>query len=599
MKNIIDELKRIIKNIYRVIRLTIKSSLKNSVILIAMNVLMGLLVPVNLIIWKYVINTIIDGLNGESSKAIFFWLGIWTINTALINLGNRICNYLQNMQTRYINKYITKLILEKVERLEMSYFDIPSNYDKAEKANSSASSNVIQILDTVINVIRLTTTLIASIGLIITLEYKIIVIAVISIIPVFLMDLKNYTKEYQIYVERVSKLRYIEYLKEMIMRHENIKEIKVSRANSFFKNRIIDKTEQYIREDKKIKKGMIKEITLADWLQNILSYINKIYIIYIFIMKHLTIGDFTLFINSLNNVEYCFRSILNAISSIYNDNLYVDDLFNFLQENEEGYNYVADKTFPSTFKEIRFEHVYFKYPGTERYCLEDINITIKSNKNYALVGENGSGKTTLIKLLMGLYRPTKGNIYIDDVNVNDIARESLYKNMGVIFQDFIKYPLSIKENIGIGNIDCIDDEEKIMLAGKLTGIDSFVDKLPEKYETQLQKEWEGGVDISIGQWQKVAISRALVAESKIVILDEPTASLDPKAEYKLFKTLEQLMVDKTCLFITHRFANVQLAHEIIVVDKGRIAECNSHENLMKLDGIYAQLYRIQSKAYAS
>ncbi|WP_172674859.1 ABC transporter ATP-binding protein [Cellulosilyticum ruminicola] len=303
--------------------------------------------------------------------------------------------------------------------------------------------------------------------------------------------------------------------------------------------------------------------------------------------------------DSLNNVEYSVRSMLSSISAIYNDNLYVDDLFNFLQEKEMENKSLSNKTFPHQFNEIRFEHVYFKYPGVENYCLQDINITIQSNKIYALVGENGSGKTTLIKLLMGLYYPTEGNIYIDNININDISRESLYQNMGVIFQDFIKYPLSIKENIGIGNTEHIKEEDRILEIGKSVGIDKFVEGLPEKYATQLQKEWEGGVDLSIGQWQKIAIGRALIADSKITILDEPTASLDPKAEYELFKNLKQLMDQKTCLFITHRFANVQLAHEIIVVDKGRIAECNSHENLMKLDGIYAELYKIQSEAYAS
>lgn len=586
----------IIRNIYKVTVLTLKSSKRSALALIVLNVLVGILIPLNLIIWKYVLNSATESLQGEPIQKIIIWLGVLALNTAFINLLHRICSYLEQIQAKYINRYITNLILDKIERLDMAYFEVPTNYDKAEKANNNSINNAIQILNTLVATLKALSILISSIIVLILLDYKVVIVGVISILPVFLIDLKNYAKEYEIYCSRVSKLRHLGYLKHILLLHENIKEIKIFRANSFFKDSILSKTDHYIKEDKKFKKYMIARVTVADALQNILSYLNKVYIIFVVISRKLTIGDLTLYIETVNNLEYAVRSMLGAISSIYNDNLYIDDLFNFLAEKECARE-LRKKTFPKNFEEIRFENVWFKYPGAEEYTLKDINLTIKRNKTYAFVGENGSGKTTLIKLFMGLYDPTRGHICVDGIDFREIDQESLFMHIGVIFQDFIKYPLNIKENIGIGKVEEIDDMDKIIRASECANIHDYIQQLPDGYHTQLQKQWDKGIDLSIGQWQKIAISRALMADSQITILDEPTASLDPKSEYELFKTLKEIMIRKTCLFITHRFSNVHLAHEIVVIQDGEIIEKDSHANLLSKQGVYAQLYYLQAEAY--
>ncbi len=598
MKSSVQELFKIIKNIYKVMGLVIQSSKHCAILLIVINILVGLLAPLNLIIWKYVIDAAINSISGGTVVKVLIWLGIWAISNCGINLASRISSYYKQLQSSYMGTYITSMILEKIERLELSYFDIPGNYDKAEKANSESVNNALTILSTIIMLIQAVTSITTSIIVLMMLDYKVILICICSIIPVFIIDLKNYEKEYEIYNSRVPKLRYIRYLRGMMLKYENIKEIKVARANVFFKKQILDNTYKYIEEDKRLKKFIITRQTIVNVLQNFLSYINKAYVIFLFWSIHLSIGDLTLYINSLESLETEIRSILGAFSSIYNNNLYIDNLFIFLEEPEAKCP-LEVQDFPRDFKEIRFEHVYFKYPEAEKYSLEDVNLTIKRNNIYAIVGENGSGKSTLIKLFMGLYEPTQGKIYIDDIEVGTISKESLFKNIGVIFQDFMKYPLTVKENIGVGCIEEIDNEVRIIEASKQSGANQFIEKFSKKYETQLQKQWHGGADLSIGQWQKIAISRALMARSLITILDEPTAALDPKAEYELFNNLKQLMIGKTCLFITHRFSNVQLAHEIIVVENGTITEVGCHKDLLNASGSYAELYRLQAESYVS
>lgn len=323
----------------------------------------------------------------------------------------------------------------------------------------------------------------------------------------------------------------------------------------------------------------------------------RIYLLINVVIRNMSIGQLSLHINSIDNFRNSIITILNTMASIYEDGLYVNNLFEFLEIKNnimrENQKYIQE------ISKVEFRHVWFKYPNTEKYILEDINFVIEKGKSYSFVGLNGSGKTTIIKLILNLYNPTRGEILVNDINLSNIDMEEYLSKIGVVFQDFMKYPLTISENISIASVRQMNNKNKIEKAAKLSGADQFINKLPKKYDTSLFREWEDGVQLSIGQWQKIAISRAFLEDFPVIILDEPTASLDAYAEFELYKKFKDIVKNKTSILIAHRFSTIKLADLIYVIKNGKIIESGSHNELMKLNGEYAYLYRIQSDAYVS
>lgn len=415
-------------------------------------------------------------------------------------------------------------------------------------------------------------------------------------IPIFYVSISIALRQYNIYSERVQNVRLADYLKEISLKYENIKELKIYNAIIFLKNKIVCIYEKYIAEDKKYKKRFLYELTGTDILQYIFSTIIKIYTVFKVITEKGTIGDLTMYISALDNLENSIRTILDSVASLYSDNLYIDNLVE-LDNMRSGMEDTGKRELSSDFKTIEFQNVSFKYPYTDTYVLKDLSIKFENGKTYALVGSNGSGKTTFIKLLMRLYDPQKGEILIDGVSIKEYSLKSIYKNIGVIFQDFIKYPLTARENIGIGNVEEMNKLKNIEKAAKVSGADDFIEKLKNGYDTLLQKEWDNGSELSIGQWQKIAISRSVLRNSGILILDEPSSALDPKSEYEMFEKMKMLMRDKMSIMITHRFSNVRIVDQIFVMQEGKVVEFGSHEDLMLKKGIYYNLYSLQADYY--
>lgn len=308
----------------------------------------------------------------------------------------------------------------------------------------------------------------------------------------------------------------------------------------------------------------------------------------------MTIGDWTLYISAIDNFKNSISGVLSVITTIYEDGLYVNNFFDLMKLDTE--NNAALK-FNTCFKKIVFENVWFKYPETDQYIIKGIDLEIEKGKNYAIVGLNGSGKTTILKLLLRLYVPTKGRILVDDADIMDIQEDDYYNYVAAVFQDYIKYPVTVRENIALGDINRLDDEYHIKEAAKKSGIYSYISSLKNEFNTQLQMEWTNATELSLGQWQKLAISRALFKNAMIVILDEPTASLDPIAEAEISDNIRTLMEGKTCILIAHRFSTVKLVDNIYVLKDGNIEEFGSHDELMEKNGEYARLYNIQAQGY--
>ncbi|CDM67997.1 putative ABC transporter ATP-binding protein [Clostridium bornimense] len=538
--------------------------------------------------------------NGDNVDIIIFFLAIYLFVIIIENLLTYVTNYLKKMLSEYLNKYISKVTMEKIATLDLIQFDDAKIYDDLQKVNDESVSRSVEFLSILIELIKNVIGLIGTITIFLTFNPIIIILCIFTTIPMFYISISASKKEFSLYNERLEKRRLVMQLRSIFIKNENIKEMKIFGIGTYFKNFMLDVYQKYIDEDKVVRKKFLKSFALGITFENMISYAIKLYTILVSINKKASIGSITMYISGIDTVQNSMITILNIVSELYENELYMKSLFNIL-ELQPKYKISNEKKiiFNREFKEIEFRNVWFKYPNKDQYALKNINLKIQANKTYSLVGMNGSGKTTLIKLLSMLYLPDKGDIYIDGINIKNYDRESIYKNIAVVFQDFLRYPLDVAKNIGLGNIDEIDNINYIMEAAKKSGAAEFIENLPNKYNTQLQKEWSEGVDLSLGQWQKLAISRAFMADRSILILDEPTASLDAVAEYEIFKSFKEIIDGRTCILISHRFSTVKLADEILVIKDGEIIEQGTHEELSKSNGLYEKLYSMQSESYVT
>ncbi|EKD29189.1 MAG: hypothetical protein ACD_79C00023G0001, partial [uncultured bacterium] len=311
-----------------------------------------------------------------------------------------------------------------------------------------------------------------------------------------------------------------------------------------------------------------------------------------------TLGDMVMYYQAFQRVQAFFQGILSSLAGLYEDNLFLSNLYEFLDLKQTVPEPDSVKPVPVPMQEgIALKNVSFQYPESSRKVLQNISLTIRPGEVVALVGENGSGKTTLIKLLCRLYDPTSGTIAIDGIDLRQFAKKALRHEISIIFQDYVHYQLSGRENIWLGNTSIPLDDERVIKAAKRSGADEVIKKLPQGYDTLLGKMFAEGCELSIGEWQKVALARAFMHDAQIIVLDEPTSSMDARAEYEVFRSFRQLVAGRTAILISHRFSTVRMADRIFVLKQGSIIEGGSHEELMSQKGIYADLFERQARAY--
>ena len=333
-------------------------------------------------------------------------------------------------------------------------------------------------------------------------------------------------------------------------------------------------------------------------LSNLAYYGSYIWVIVRTITRAITLGDMTMFLSVFRQSQRAVQMLLENFSRLYENNLYLDNLLDFLKIEPALEIPENGKIAPAPILEgVRFENVSFKYPGSEKYVLKNVNLFIKPGESIALVGLNGAGKTTLIKLLTRLYDPTEGRITLDGTDLRDFDLQSLHQRFGVIFQDFVRYQFSVKENIGFGQVEELENQERIEVAADKGGATEVIAELPEGYETVLGRRWNRGHELSGGQWQKIALSRAFMRKAEVLILDEPTSALDAEAEYEIFLRFRELMQGRVAVLISHRFSTVRMADRIVVLSEGRIIELGSHEELMARNQSYAHLFNLQAEGY--
>ena len=488
-------------------------------------------------------------------------------------------------------------MIQHAATLDLYQFENPDFYDKMERARrqtvnrSVLMSMVLEQVQDFISIIFL------GAGIIFFNAWLILILA-IAVIPNFMGEAFFNAKQFSLTRSWTPERRELDYFRYLGVSYESAKEIKVFSLKDFVSRRFKVLADRYYEENKKIA---VKRA----WVGAGLSLIGTAayYGAYVFILiqtleQTITVGTLTFLAGSFSKMRGMLQAFTVRINRIADRALYLQDLFDFFAIKPKIHTDKKALEMPFEIKEgVRFENVSFKYEGSEKYAVRNLNFEIAAGEKLALVGENGAGKTTVVKLLARLYDPSEGRILIDGVDIREIRLSSLRKAVGIIFQDYQKLQMSAYENIAVGNIDELENRPKIEKAAEKSLATEVIDQLEGGYEQILGKRFKSGVELSGGQWQKIAIARAYMRDSHILILDEPTSALDARAEHQVFQRFSELIEDKIAVLISHRFSTVRMADKILFLENGQKLEYGAHQDLLDKNGKYAELFTLQASGY--
>lgn len=514
----------------------------------------------------------------------------------LIALAQRGLSAQQSLLRAMLGQKVNVMILEKAGQLSLSQFEDSELYDQLTRARREASTRPLALVNKTFGLLQNAISL-GSFGvLLIQFSPWALLILVAGALPVFLSEAKFSGDAFRLFRWRSPQTRMQIYLETVLAREDSIKEVKLFGLEGLFLKRYRDIFTQLFAEDRRLTIRRESWGFLLGLLGTLSFYAAYGWVVIETIAGTLTLGQMTMYLMVFKQGQAALSASLTAISGMYEDNLYLSNLYEYLEQptNAEA-GHLTQGVAPGD--GLRFEHVSFSYPGGSE-VLHDISLHLAPGKSIALVGENGSGKTTLIKLLTRLYPPTTGRILLDGSDLKHWDTQALRARVGVIFQDFVRYQLSVGENLGVGDTQAFDDKQRWQQAAHNGMADDFIVRMPNGYQTQLGRWFKNGQELSGGQWQKIALSRAYMRENAdILVLDEPTAAMDAAAEAEVFARFREHSRNKMTILISHRFSTVRSADQIIVIDQGGIIERGTHEELLESNGRYATLFRLQAKGY--
>jgi len=529
----------------------------------------------------------------EALTFVYIEVGLVLLMTAAQH-ANTVC---QAVLRVLLGNKINVMILEKALTLELAHFEDAEYYDKLVRARREASSRPLSLVTKTFDLLRNVISLIAiGVFLFQFSPYAVLLLSIAGV-PAFIAEAKFSGEAFRVNKRRSAERRMQIYLEMVLTREDGVKEVKLLQLGKIFLQRYVDIFLAIYKEDRSL---VLRRGVWGYGLGIIASgafYFAYGWVGFAAIAGAITIGQMTMYIAQFRLGQSAVTSSLTSVNGMYEDNLYLSNLTEYLEHEvpEQSGNLHAG---PRPEDGIRFESVSFFYPGSDVPALDNVSLHITPGESLAIVGENGSGKTTLIKLLTRLYTPTQGQILLEGLPLQEWDIDTLRRKIGVIFQDFARYQLIVGENIGIGDSDNLASESEIEIAAKKGMADEFVRDLPSGYKTQLGTWFKDGKELSGGQWQKVALSRAFMrSKADILILDEPTAAIDAKAEADIFAHFAELTANRISIIISHRFSTVRRADHIIVLEKSKIMEQGSHEELLELGGQYATLFKLQAKGY--
>ncbi|OGM23507.1 hypothetical protein A2691_00435 [Candidatus Woesebacteria bacterium RIFCSPHIGHO2_01_FULL_39_23] len=586
-----------------IVKLAARADTKFLVLVLILNAVWGFLAFPGFYLEKLVLDNLVNNIGNVNFRPVLnvvgFLIALRLALEFLRNLLSRLTGLLNRNMSRSFSMYLEALIGQKLSELDLATIEDPDFKNRFEKIENESGRRAWGLMMPLSDIPNYLVGFISAV-FVIALLHPLIALGVILVsLPQFIADSKFIKMDYDLHTKHSLLYRFWGWLSYYLARNRNFMELKILNLAPYLVKRLKEIREKILSDEIALQKK--REISHIGSLfpMSIFEFLISLWLVFLVIVKRVTLGSFEFYLRSLRSAQSNLVGLINALLQIYENYIYVVDLVWFLsltpkiKEENRGIKVLKNGNYS-----IEFKNVWFRYRMDKPWIINGVSFKVAPGEKIALVGENGVGKSTLIKLIARFYDPQKGDVLINSKNLKDYSVRGWRRNLAVLFQKFETYPFTARESIGYGDIKNVEKLKAIRRVAQETGMDKFIESLELQYENPLTPEFEKGIDPSIGQWQRIGISRMLFrTRAKILIMDEPTSNVDPKAEEAIFKTLLKKTKGNILIFVSQRFSTVRNADRILVMDKGRIVESGTHEELMKLGGLYHELFTIQAKGY--
>ena len=513
------------------------------------------------------------------------------------SLVTRMIDYSDALLANKYTRHVSIQVMKHASELDLTAYEDPIFYDRLERARVQATDRLVMIQ----SIGRLELQFITAVGWsVAVMLYSpwLMLLLIAAVLPAFIGETHFAFLGYAKNFRQTPIKRQLDYLRQAGATKEAAKELKLFNLSRFFTDRFAKLSDIVYEQDVDLARKRLGIGSVLSIISTGGYYGAYAYVIWRTLLGKWGIGTFYFLTAAILNASSNIQQVLSTLSGIADQALFLTDLLAFFEMTPTIQSKPNAIPAPRPIRQgFEFRNVSFVYPGTERLVLDHLNFRLSPGERVALIGENGQGKTTIVKLITRLYDPTEGEILLDGVDLREYDLEHLYREIGVIFQDFMRYEMTARENIAVGKIEELEDLRALQTAAKKSLADEVIARLSRHYDQMLGRRFEGGVDLSGGEWQKIALARAYLRNAQLLILDEPTAALDARSEYEVFQRFAELTTGKMALFISHRFSTVRMADRIVVLESGRIAEEGTHELLTRMGGRYAEMFELQAASY--
>ncbi len=593
-------LRRLPRVLAGALRLVRRAAPRELAVSSGLQVVLGAGVAVQLLVGRNVLETILraDRLNLGLADVLPA-LGTLLVVTAVLQFGNAARNELQRLLAELVGRHAQEHIIDVATVVDLEAYESPEFHDRLQRAQMAANFRPLNMTMSLMQVTGATIGIVSLVVALLALQPVLVPFVLVAYVPVWVATVRNSRTSHRFGWGMTPSDRRRQYLGMALTAKYFAQEIRAFDLAGHLRERYDRLYDERIQEVREVTKVRLRRTLGASLASSLLSATSIALLVWLLLADRIGVASAVTAAVAIQQLNVRLSTIASTGSQLYEDALFLEDFDSFLQLAPAVVEARPSAAPPESFTTLAVDHVSFAYPGTEVLALDDVCLEFRAGEVVALVGENGSGKTTLAKLLCHLYAPTRGRILWDGVDTAGWDPVAVRRHVAVIFQDFVQYFLSARDNIGMGGHERAADVDAIVAAARQSGADSFLAALPEGYDSLLGRQFEGGHELSIGQWQRVALARAFFRNAPLVILDEPTAALDPRAEHELFGRVRAMARGRTVLLVSHRFSSVRSADRIFVLDDGRLVEAGSHAELMAAGGQYAELFALQAAAYMS